>query len=350
MTHARCQESDASVRGALTFLLKMQRPDGLWNDFYTLAGQSNHWVSAVVACALTRGIIGGDGGSIDRALAVLVKEQRTDGGWGYNHKVPSDCDSTAWVLLSLLKRSWPKSSSLFRAARYVLRHQDPDSGGFSTYAPLDRIERFIGVRPEQTQGWLAPHLGVSCTSVEALIEAGADCRAPRMAKALRYIADQRAPGGLWTCYWWCGHGYATYHALRALSLGNGIDKHTVAEVSHAILERQAADGTWKAQGASAVFETAEMLRALQLVAHREPAVVAPMRKARLALLERQKNDGSFEPAPMLRIPPPHVADPRAVAEWRIDQPGTAVLISDSERVFTTASAVSALCIPCWKGQ
>jgi squalene cyclase len=350
MTHAHRQESAASVRRALTFLLKMQRPDGLWSDFYTLAGQSNHWVSAVVGCALTRGIIGSDGGSVDRALAELAKEQRSHGGWAYNRKVPGDCDSTAWVLQFMLRRSWPKSSSLFRATRYVLRHQDPDSGGFSTYAPPDRIERFIGVRPEQTQGWLAPHLGVSCTSVEALIEAGADCRAPRMAKALRYIAAQRPPGGLWSCYWWCGHGYATYHALRALSLGNEIDKQTVAEVSNAILERQAADGTWGTQGTSSVFETAEMLRALHLIAHREQALASPIRKARLALLERQKNDGSFEPTPMLRIPPPHVADPGTVAAWRIDRPGTGVLISDSERVYTTASAISALCMPCWQGQ
>lgn len=350
--HFPNKDNTAAVAGALRFLLEMQRPDGLWYDFYTLAGQSNDWVSAVVASALARCSADDEGRSlcgVDRALLALTKRQRSNGGWSYNQKVPTDCDSTAWAMQALLKSAASKPSSLIRAARYLLRHQDPHSGGFSTYAPADRIDRFIGAQPEQTQGWLAPHLGVSCTSVEALLEAGADPRAPGIAGALRYIEYQRQPCSLWTCYWWCGYGYATYHALRALGLGKAIDQTAATEVSAAIIDSQDADGMWRAEDRPAVFETAMMLRSLQLLAHREPGVLEAMHKGRLCLLERQKQDGSFDAAPILRIPPPTVSDPHTVPNWCVDQTGTAVLVSDSERVFTTAATLSALALPCWKG-
>lgn len=337
----------APAAAALDFLRKMQRADGFWYDFYTLAGQSNYWVSGVVAHALARHGAGVDAIAVDRALQALAQRQRPGGGWSYNQQVPSDCDSSAWVLLALLQRGASKSSTLLRAARYLLRHQQRPGGGFSTYTAADGIERFIDARPDQTEGWRAPHVGVSCTAVQALLDAGANARAPRLAAALAYIAGRRPAGGLWTCYWWAGHGYATYHALRALIRGDALDGAAACEVAAAILRRQQDDGGWLVNGRPAALETAMMLRALQLLAHGEPAVWAPLARARRALAAGQNHDGSFAAAPMLRIPPPTVADPVEVMQWRVDQAGTGVLVSDSERVFTTACVLGALSLPCW---
>lgn len=342
MMRAHSLRSDPAVDRAVEFLLEMQRSDGLWYDFYTLAGQSNDWVSGVVACALAGRAPRASTAAADRAVMALVKRQRANGGWSYNQKVPTDCDSTAWVMRALLRCRSSKPSALIRATRYILRHQDAEGGGFSTYAPSDRIERFIGVQPDQLQGWLSPHLGVTCTSVQALLEAGGDHRAPRIASALRHIEAQRERGGLWTCYWWRGHGYATYHALRTLGIGNALDSAKRAEVAKAIIERQEMDGTWRIEGRDSAFETAMMLNAAELIAHMEPVLTAPMQKARSALLALQKQDGSFAPAPILRIPPPSVPDPNLVADWRTDQEGTGVMVCDSERVFTTACVVDAL--------
>ncbi len=369
------RQDDNAVARARRFLLGMQRADGLWRDFHTLAGQSNDWVTGVVVDALAQGVAGRAGAptdctaqpdptvdqagyqaghqagnqavdrAVDRAVIALCRRQRPNGGWSYNEKVPTDCDSTAWVMLAILRSRLKKPSTLLRATRYLLRHQDNVGGGFSTYAPSDKIERFIDARPAQTAGWLLPHLGVSAVSMQALLAAGGNGRAPRFANAMHYLLNQRQAAGCWVCYWWCGHGYATFHALRALGLGRALDEATTRAVATAMMDTQQTDGAWYVDGHVSVFETAMMMRALQLLAPRLPAVMAPLQRALAVLRASQKQDGSFAGAPILRIPPPPVTDPASVPDWRADQDGTAVLVSDSERVFTTANALLALDSP-----
>src|SRR5579871_839530 len=90
--------ADALQRGA-GFLRSGRSPDGLWRDFRTLAGLSCDWVTGFVAYAL-RQADPHDEAAAD-ALSLVVRRQRRDGGFSYNKKVPSDCDSTSWVLLAL---------------------------------------------------------------------------------------------------------------------------------------------------------------------------------------------------------------------------------------------------------
>lgn len=334
-------EVDAARQRSLDFLLAMCRPDGLWYDFYTLAGLSNDWVSGVVLNALAQaGSHAVDG--VDRSIAALLRRQRRNGGWSYNERVPTDCDSTAWVTLALLTRTRWRPSALVRAARYVLLHQDTATGAFATYAPYDRIHRYIHATPEQTAGWQLPHLGVSCLAVQALLGLGVAPDVPRMALALRYITEARATQGLWSCYWWRGHGYATYHALRSLVLGQALPGDAPGEVAAAIIDRQGTDGAWHLDdGAPCAFETAHMLRALALIESDVAGLASPMDRGSRALLELQKRDGSFEPMPILRIPPPMAERVDDSSRWRIDEQGTGVVVSDCERVFTTACALMA---------
>lgn len=333
--------SDA-VRRTLNFLLAMRRPDGLWYDFHTLAGLSNDWVSAVVLNALAAADSARVADEANRSIAALLRRQRRNGGWSYNEGVPTDCDSTAWAVLAVLTRTQWRPSALVRAARYVLQHQDIATGAFATYAPFDRIHRYIETTPGQTADWLGPHLGVSCLAVQALFALGVTPDAPRMAAALRYIAGVRSPQGLWSCYWWRGHGYATYHALRALVIGQALPSELACEVAAAIIDGQAADGTWHLDdGGASAFETAHMLRALKLLKPGVEGLSSQVQRAEGALLELQKRDGSFEPMPILRIPQPLAGQANAATHWRIDEPGTGVVVSDCERVFTAACALMA---------
>ena len=88
------------------FLLANQGGDGLWRDFLTPAGEASEWPTGFVATALH--LAGAETSALERAADALVARQHEDGGWGYNVNVPSDADSTAWVLLFLARMGAPR--------------------------------------------------------------------------------------------------------------------------------------------------------------------------------------------------------------------------------------------------
>lgn len=330
---------------AFDFLMTMRRPDGLWHDFQTLAGTSNDWVSGVVIHALSLAGHGQWSQDINRSLTTLLRRQRPNGGWSYNEQVPTDCDSTAWVLQALQTGARWRASALLRGARYLLRHQDPLTGAFSTYAPSDHIERTIEAAPGETVGWLGGHLGVSCVSLQSLLGLGVAPTALRVHATCHYIQRERQSNGLWSCYWWRGWGYATHHALRALAMAEDLSSTMTISVAAAILERQRPDGSWGLDadgGEPSAFETVQMLQSLLLLAALEPNLETDVDRGIRALLAFQKRDGSFAPLPILRLPAPMAMDAHVDDAWRVDWPGTQVLVSDCERVFTTACALAAL--------
>ena len=90
----------APIARGLRFLANSRRPDGLWEDFMTLAGRSVDWVSGFV-CSSIVGLPRHRSLTIPSASA-LLRRRRRSGGWGYNSGVPEDCDSTAWALQAVL--------------------------------------------------------------------------------------------------------------------------------------------------------------------------------------------------------------------------------------------------------
>ena len=125
-------------------------------------------------------------------------------------------------------------------------------------------------------------------------------------------------------------------------LGQALPGDAPGEVAAAIIDRQGADGAWRLDdGAPCAFETAHMLGALALIESDVAGLALPMERGSRALLELQKRDGSFEPVPILRIPPPMAERVDDSSRWRIDEPGTGVVVSDCERVFTAACALMA---------
>jgi hypothetical protein len=60
-------------------------------------------------------------------------------------------------------------------------------------------------------------------------------------------------------------------------------------------------------------------------------------------MNQQLPDGGWPSGHILRIPPPNLDKVEEMTiSWRLDDLGTAVLLSDQHRVFTTASVVRAL--------
>lgn len=317
----------------MSFLESSRDSDGLWRDFETLAGASSDWVSAFV-CYATRGVPNVTARA--PVLVSLLRRQRSNGGWSYNRRVPSDADSTSWALLALARQSIMRPSAYLRARQYLLEHQD-GSGGFSTYSERDRIDRFIEVPDASfTRGWLRPHPCVTSLAARALVAAREPRSSPAVRAAVAYLRASRGADALWTSYWWVGPYYNTAAALHTLLSFQAIDRDDARATVRSVIDRQHDDGAWD----EAAFYTALAILTLALVPTRS-ALAHAERGARW-LLEQQRADGSWETQPILRIPPPMVEDAASVERWTADGLGTGVVVTDARRVFTTAAATWAL--------
>jgi hypothetical protein len=323
---------------AAGFLAAAVRPDGLWEDFETLAGTSVDWVSGFVLDRL-----GAGQGSRAGSAVTLVRRQRPNGGWAYNSRVPTDADSTAWVLAALAGTSGWRPSTVLRGARYLLRHQRPD-GGFVTYDGDDQIERYLGVEPAMVVGWQESHASVTAAALYALLRLGAAPDRARTLRAVHNLHERRCPDGLWRCYWWRGEAYPTWLATRALLLAGALSAADRHQIAGRTVELQCPDGGWAdhPDGSADPWATACWLLTLQAIGV-PGARFAVARAAGTGFLVRcQRPDGSWSAGPILRIPAPMARTARPVGQWRVDGLGTGVLVSPHARCFVTAQATRAL--------
>jgi hypothetical protein len=336
LTHAGSAargRANATAR-ALAFLASAVDGRGAWSDFHTLFGASTDWVTAFVACAVRQATGGRD--VAPRALPALRDGQRANGGWGFNQRVPSDADSTAWALLALARGGGLQAG---RAAGrdYLLRHQDVATGGFATYAAEDGIDDAIGLA---APGWSQPHPCVTAVVLQALLAVGAQPEDEPVARAVRYLLQARGPTGLWEGYWWSGCGYATHQARRALAAAHRPPDDLGVRT---LMETQRADGSWSdplAHARPSVFETAFSMLALRPGAN--PGASAAIGRGTSWLVDAQARDGGWASVPMLMIPSPTARRRRLAARWRVGGLGSCVIVADQHRLFTSAAALMAL--------
>lgn len=332
---------ETAIDRAVEFIVSMQDPDGLWRDFETLAGRSSDWVSGFVLQALSISHCPGDVSA--RAVSALASRQRQNGGWSYNRVVPTDCDSTSWVLLAISPSLHREASTIQKGVRYLRKHQDGISGGFATYCPWDRVHEFIGVSSANSMaGWFSPQICVTGVAVQSLLGVGTPISDEGIQKALKYIEKGRNTIGLWDSYWWKGYAYGTYQALKALSLSKALTAEISDKAADAILSGQRDDGGWNdwAGDKGEAFGTAYAVSSLLLL--QSNRVLQSAESGIKWLVRHQNDDGSFPSAPILKIPPPMVKDPAAVRRWRSEGMGTGVVIRDKGRIFTTSAALQAL--------
>ncbi|KJS52630.1 hypothetical protein VM98_30160 [Streptomyces rubellomurinus subsp. indigoferus] len=334
----RLSSLDGALSRGLRHLAARRDPDGLWRDFRTPAGASSHWVTGFVCCSLAEA--DAEWEVVGPAARQLVTLQRRDGGWAYNGAVPSDADSTAWALLALTTVTPWRQSAAMRAARYLVRHQEPISGGISTYDALDGIHRFIGAAPDAVGGWTQPHVCVTASALMALAIHGR-CDRRVVDLAADDLRRSRAADGLWRSYWWPGVAYPTAVAVQALGSARRADPALLGRVHDAFTERAGGPGGWcdDPEIGPSAFATALAMRALMSC---RPRVTEALAAAARHLLDSQAPDGSWPTAPVFRIPPPEVLTPAPEQVRREGAVGTGVLVSDVDQVFGAAAAVGAL--------
>ncbi len=333
---AEVQAKEALTRG-VAFLLARQGRDGLWRDFETLAGEASDWPTAFVGAQLLDA--GVRGAPIDTVADALLARQHRDGGWGYHHDVPSDADSTAWVLM-FLAAIGRDHHAMERAGRCLRRHQDPRSGGVATFADPDPIRRYMALgRRADLRGWCAPHLEVTATAGRAFAAVPGGRFRPEADLAWRYVERRQAADGGWGSYWWVDRHYPT---LQAASLGSALGhREHAARAAGWALSEQPPDGAWGAAGVEqSAFATALSLAVVVQCGGHGGAVW----RALVELLSLQATDGGWPSHASMRIPPPHVAEPDGYESWRVGGLGTGVVVRDHQRLFTTSACVATLAL------
>jgi squalene cyclase len=331
--------AEAPVKKALAdgvaFLLARQGPDGLWHDFATLAGPASDWPTGFIGVQLLAA--GVPGAPIGAAADALIKRQHRDGGWGYHRDVPSDADSTAWVLM-FLAAAGCESQLLERAGRCLRRHQDPRSGGVCTYCDPEPIRRYMAAgRRADLRGWCSHHLEVTATAGRAFAAVPRGRFRAEADLAWRYVEPRQAADGGWDSYWWVGRHYPT---LQAAALGCALgDPRPATQAAAWALAEQLPGGAWAESGTGrSAFATALSLMVTAL----SGGQVDVVRRGLLELIGLQQDDGGWPAHALMRIPPPHVAEPDDFGAWRADGLGTGVVVRDHHRLFTTAACISAL--------
>lgn len=322
---------DTAVEEAIQFLLRHQSPDGLWRDFITHAGEAVDWPTGYILDAL--GAVSEDDGFFDRCAETLISRQHDDGGWGYHERTPSDADSTASVLLFLLRIGY--CSSAVDKAAHALTGFQHESGGIRTYNDPSGLRRFIGAGAEEDfGGWCQPTIEVTARAGRALQRSGKPyaCAASR---AWSHIKEMQLQGGSWEPYWWAIPTYATYEcAAFGLAIGDLDASRRAAEWVH----KQCGESEDCSHESLSAFDVA--LRALTLLLHKTEGDLVQQLTSQL--IARQREDGSWDGDAYLRIPDPRFLRPSSYRPWRRAGRGVGVITRDHNGYFTTATVLAAL--------
>lgn len=294
---------NASLDRARDYLLKNLGKDNLWRDFYTKThGESIDWVTSYVGNSLygfcDKDILG----DVARSL---VNRQNKNGGWGYNHKIVPDTDSTAFAIMFLSRFDFKDKIELAR--QFLLKHQRA-TGGFSTYNE-DEIRSYYRIPAEMSVGgWCNETPEITATAIQALRKLGYT----EVGKAFSYILSQQI-NGKWRSYWWNNDIYATVNCFNVI---NNPDSRNKAK-------------EWLINNPLEIpFYLGLSLRGLEASEEQNRRVKR--------LFELQKEDGSWESYPILRFPNPDNKEPWVDAgRWTDD-------VKDQNSLFTTATILASL--------
>jgi len=284
--------STEAIAAGLEFLMS-RRQDGRWRDFSPTIGESDAWVTGYVLARLGEFppayISHTLQQQVAESLAWLKEVRNPVGGWGYRAHGKDCADATAWAIIALRRHGQPAPRS---AIGLIGQCHRPD-GGFAAYPETSQEDRVCQAS--------APD--ITAVAVKALEKLDPSCQ--------RFLASH----------------------LRTDVPGTTCRLASRFFVCSAILDWDTTTAPWPLlnqvcqftaqQNEESVFEQALLLRCLvRLRIQRAWSVSASLR-----LL--QQGDGSWPGSALL---PPLLSVPAGKSQVRFDD----------QRVFTTATAVSAL--------
>jgi hypothetical protein len=280
-----------AVHGGLEFLTVAQHEDGGFQAFELPVGVSTSWMTAHVAVLLEHVK---EARSLKSAAAAFLTRHCSDPGWGYNDDVHWDLDSTAQALIVLQAAG---SEVPIESVDAMLQAQN-DDGGFPTFGRAGRLRA----------GWSNSHPDVTLVVVEALRRLG--CLEEPRDRALAWL-ESKWLNGPPEAYWWTGEGYMLWAATFARFR----------------VDESAASAMTLIDQSTAMPDLGFMAAAIAVAPNHELRT-----KSVSALLDLQRNDGSWNCEPCLRLTDPMAPVGRPVGP----------LFRDATGVFATAHAISAL--------
>jgi hypothetical protein len=292
-----------SLAAGINFLARGQHPDGSWSDFWLPVGTSDAWVTAYIGLALHRvtaypllneTLRDLATGCITRAAAWLLAQPRPLLGWGYNATVLPDADSTAHALSLLARMALPIPDE---ALAFLKKHKAPGAG-YSTYVGRDSNHRWAQSAPD-----------ITAAVLRALYDVGALDRASLALEWQALLGSLQDVHGRWQGYWWPTPNYATGLVLE------------VWQLAGRPALRLPVDGQFATGSA---FDIAWAMYARRVCGGDTQLLLKQ-------LLAGQAKDGGWLDAPILRVPPSHGLPA-----------GRTVIARDARRLFTTATAITAL--------
>ncbi len=295
-----------SIEACLEYIGGLQSSEGCWTDWELPPGTSSTWTTAYVGYQLRflpQDLRARFAGPRHASSRQLLQSQFPDEGWGYNETVESDADSTALAILFLASEGQPVSEGAYRRLRGFQR---PD-GGFSTY-----------INQGVPNSWTISHPDVTPVVLLALLT-----KYPRDAafieRGMGYVVKQRTPEGLWHSFWWDSYLYGTAANLSLLSAA--WIQPDIAQTRNTLLRVKPRKA----------FETALLISCMLYIDL--DAFVFDLADR---LIGVQQANGSWQSEPILRVTRRDCFDP-----WMSNRSG--VLFADPQRIFTSATALAALC-------
>jgi hypothetical protein len=288
----------SALARAAEFLLSNQDAAGTWRDFSLPPGRSDAWITAYVGYALLHAsmCVHIKDTAFKSAVAALVRERRPE-GWGYNRNVACDADSTSWALRFQAGIAGPRREE----SASLLLPFIADTGGVRTFDYMH-----LG-------SWAAENAEVTAVAGLSL---GENAEIPLALQLRKWLLRSWTEEG-WQPFWWRCQAYVRAQAVEFLRLSGGIPGH-IANVERARTLEDSSNRT--------DFEESQILMFAVQMRIRDEA------ERRVAqLLKVQCEDGGWHTSVDLRVPQqkaPHLAD----------------LYGDDRRLFTTASALRAICM------
>ncbi len=299
--------------------------EGHWNGFPTLAGESDIWVTGFIAAHLQ--LFAYETEWLQQTQHFLFANRHPSGGWSYSKYVPPDADSTSWCIMALKNCNEFNTSLQLQSKAFLWNHRSHNA--LSTYHIDSGIDTFIGITDKQLiAGWTAPHPDVTVAAILA------DPGYPDVAVIIERLLQWQTNEGLLPAYWWRSSFYTVTLLLRAYSvLKLECPSLTKELLKHTLARKQQNDGGFSLNASSAFNPFATGL-ALEIYCHLSNDDTAAEQCAQV-LLEKQKEDGSWQGDDLLRIPAPYILDPETVVEWNVTGGGNSI-VNDQQGLFTTA--------------
>jgi hypothetical protein len=234
----------AAVAKGLRWVLDQQADSGL----IASEGGDEMYHHGIATLMLAEALRGADGDlakelekKLDNAVAVILKAQRTEGAhegaWRYRIKgVDGDLSVSGWQIQALraAKKAGREvtAKSLDAAVQYVLKAQDPLTGGFR-YFPSSRLT-------------------IPCSAVGLLVLEGAtdEKQKEAAARAEVYLSSDRS-----LPRWGSPHFfYGLYYGAKAMhGRGGKAWKTYQAALDKVLGDNQGLDGSWKTADGSQIF-------------------------------------------------------------------------------------------------